>query len=352
MRARVRGGFDGAGRGARTIGVVGLAVLHRWFLGLLLPIGLIGCASVPAAPDAAPAAAPQAPMPVAPAAAEGPMESARESVRSATEWLARGIDSWFGDRPLDNGGLVRSGRLGLRLNWRQGDGVEPTLRFNAHLDLPNLRERAFVFIGRDNERELVTDRPDQLSRQERLFAETRQEQSFFAGLGLGVGDAIELRAGIRRGYRLYTQARYRKLWPLGEQSRLEFRETVFWTISDGFGSTTALSAERAFSPSLALRWLNAATVSQKTDGMAWSSSLGLFKLFGADRLLSGEAIINGETGKDVDVSEYGLRAAWQQPVYRDWLIGELIVGRYWPRESLQAERSRKWAVGVGAKMRF
>lgn len=329
-----------------------MAVVRRWFLGLLLPIGLIGCASVPAAPEAEPAAPPPPSSPAVSAAAEGALESARESVRSATEWLARGVDSWFGDRPFEQGGRVTDGRLGLRLNWRQGDGVEPTLRFNARFDLPNLRERAYVFIGRDNERELVTDRPDQLSRQERLFAETRQEQSFFAGLGLGLTDAIELRAGIRRGYRPYTQARYRKFWPLGADSRLEFRETVFWTLSDGFGSTTALSAERAFSPSLALRWLNAATVSQKTDGMAWSSSLGLFKLFGADRLLSGEATINGETGKDVDVSEYGLRAAWQQPVYQDWLIGELIAGRYWPRESLQVERGRKWAVGVGVKMRF
>jgi hypothetical protein len=314
---------------------------------------LAGCSSVPQVPATAP--------PPPPPAAESPvaegegdkLETARESVRSATEWLARRVDRWFGDKPFEEGGRVSNGYLGLRLKWREDDGLEPSLRFNARFDLPNLREHAYVFIGRDNEREVVTDQPGEFSREERLLAESaRQDRSFFAGLGLTLKDAIELRAGVRRGYRLYTQARYRKIWPLAERSRVEFRETLFWTVTEGFGATTAFSAEHAFTPSLALRWLNAATVSQKTDGMAWSSGLGLFKVFGADRLLSGEAVIGGETGRDVDVTEYGLRAKWQQPVYRDWLIGELIVGHYWPRESLQVERGRSWAVGLGVQMRF
>ena len=32
------------------------------------------------------------------------LESTRQSVRSTTEWLARGVDSWFGDKPFAEGG--------------------------------------------------------------------------------------------------------------------------------------------------------------------------------------------------------------------------------------------------------
>lgn len=280
------------------------------------------------------------------------LDKTRSRVRAATEWLARGIDGWFGDEPFEGQSRVSSGRLGLRTTWRQDEGWDLIGRFNVRLDLPNAREKAYVLIGRENERELVTDKPDAFSRQERLLQERRSDQSFFVGLGLTLREAIELRVGVRGGYKVYTQARYRHLWQLTERDRAEFKETVFWTLDDGFGSTTALSYEHAFSPSLALRWLSAGTVSQKSDGFEWWSSLGLHRGFGDLRLLSFEALISGATGQDFDVSEYGIRTRWEQPIYRDWLLGEVIVGHFWPRHEGVTERARSWAVGLGVQMRF
>jgi hypothetical protein len=339
----------------------GVLVYRRLLILLVLPLGLAACSSMPSqqAPPqkTEPAAAATAPKAAEAQAAapssDGMLEDTRESVRSATEWLARGIDSWFGNKPFEEGGRVTNGRLGLRTTWREDEGINATLRFNARFDLPNLRDKAYVFIGRDDEREVVTDTPNAFSRQEQLQADqARQDQSFFAGLGLNLRDNIELRAGVRRGIRFYTQARYRKLFAITDRDELEFRETVFWTVSDGFGSTTAFSAEHVYSPSLALRWLNAATLSQKTDGVAWSSSLGLYKSFGELYQLSAEALINGETGRDINVSDYGVRSKWQQPIYRDWLIGEVIIGHFWPRKDAVSERERTWAFGLGVQMRF
>ncbi len=283
----------------------------------------------------------------------GVLESTRASVRAASEWLARGVDSWFGEKPFEEGGKVTRGRLELRNSWRRDDGFGLALRFNARFELPNLRERAYVYIGRDNEREVVTDKPDALSGQDQLLRELRDgDQSFFAGVGLPVGDDIEFRAGVRRGYRLYTQARYSKGWALGERDRIVFRETLYWTLIDGFGATTTLSVEHAFSRVMEMRWLTSGTVAEKTDGLAWSSSLGLYRSFGVDRLLSLEALVNGETGHDIDVDDYGVRAKWLQPVYSDWLLGEFIVGHFWPRENLQSPRERTWALGFNVLMRF
>lgn len=281
------------------------------------------------------------------------LENSREQVRAATEWVARGIDGWFGDKPFEEGGKVSQGRLGLRTLWRQDDGFDFNLRFSARMELPNLRDRAYLFVGRENERELVTDKPETFSRQQQLLSESRhQDETFFAGLGFAIRDSIETRIGVRGGYKFYAQARYRHSWHFSEKDELEFRETVFWTVSDGFGSTTSLDYEYLLGPSLAFRWLNSGTFSQKTDGMAWATSAGLYKAFGRDRLLSGEALVNGETGIGVGIREYGLRVKWQQPVYRDWLIGEVILGHFWPRKDELSERGRSWAVGAGLEMRF
>lgn len=280
------------------------------------------------------------------------LERTRENVRAGTEWVARGIDSWFGDKPFEEGGKI-SGRLGLRTLWRQDDGFDFNLRFRVRMELPNARDKAYVIIGRDNERELVSDRPEAFSRQQQLLSERpREDETFFAGLGYAWRDSVDLRLGVRGGYKVYTQARYRKRWSLTEQDGLEFRETVFWTVSDGFGATTALDYDHILTPSLTFRWLNAATISESTDGLAWSSSAGLYKQFGDLRLLSAEALINGETASGLGVTEYGLRMKWSQPIYQDWLIGEVILGHFWPRKDIQTERGQSWAVGAGVEMRF
>lgn len=226
------------------------------------------------------------------------------------------------------------------------------MRFRARFDLPNLRDKAYVFIGRQNERELVTDQSEAFTREQLLLEERRKEdQTGFAGVGLALRKNLDFRVGVRGGMKFYTQARYRKQWALTEQDRIEFRETIFWNNKDKFGSTAALDYEHAFTPTLSLHWQNATTISEKTDDFAWGSSLGLFKRFGDDRILSGEMVVTGETGAEENVDEYGVRMKWTQPVYREWLIGEFIVGHYWPQRE-DRERERAWAAGVNLEMRF
>lgn len=279
------------------------------------------------------------------------LDTTRYYVREGVEWVARGVDGWFGDRPFEQGGRV-AGAIGLSLLWRQDEGFDWLTRFRVRLDLPNLREKAFVFVGRDNEREVVSDRPEGFTRREQLLQETRQDQSFFAGLGAQVADVLALRAGLRGGFKPYAQARYRNAWDLSQRDAIEFAQTVFWTLDDGFGTTSALNYGHLFAPTLALRWNSAATWSQSTDGVAWASSLGLYKDFGFQRRWSLEALINGETGGASEVSEYGVRTRWEQPVYKDWLLGELILGYFWPRRDAVTERGQAWAIGAGLQMRF
>lgn len=281
------------------------------------------------------------------------IERSRAGLHQFTESIGRGVDGWFGDIPFEQGGRLVNGRLGIHGLWRRDDGFQMNVRFTGKFDLPNLQNKAYLYFGQDNERELITDQPEAFTRQQRLKSESRQEdQTFFAGLGYAVRENIDLRGGIRGGLNPYVQARYSKKWSFVPEDQLEFRETLFWEVKEGLGLTTALYYAHALSRSVDLRWRNAATISQSTDALAWQSSLGLFVSFGDLRQVALETLVNGETGSPVRVAEYGLRATYRQPVYKDWLLGELIVGHFWPKESVDAERERSWAAGAGVEIRF
>ena len=127
---------------------------------------------------------------------------------------------------------------------------------------------------------------------------------------------------------------------------------MFWARDERFGSTTALSFEQPLSPTLALRWLNATTITQKLPKFHWSSNLGAYRSFGDQRLLSLEVLVNGTQGSGVGVSDYGVQVKWEQPIYRDWLLVELLAGHFRPRPDAQSERGKAWAIGAALKMQF
>jgi hypothetical protein len=279
-------------------------------------------------------------------------DTARVSVRAATVWLARGVDSWFGDKPFEEGGKVSDGRLSGAWFVRQGDEPQFDLRFNARFGLPNIEDRLYAFIGRDDRRDVLTDRPGAFSRQSRLLADELRDSEFFAGLGRSLNDAVDVRLGFRGGLKPYAQLRYRQEWLPREDELIAFRQTLFWSVDDHLGSTTVLSFEHAFSPELEARWLNSATITQESKAFEWSSLLGAYRSFGDQRLLGLEGLVGGLQGSGVRFTDAGLQARWEQPVHEDWLLGGLVIGHFWPRENALVERRSAWALGLSLKMRF
>ncbi|MFP4155127.1 MAG: hypothetical protein ACLFSG_05470 [Halothiobacillaceae bacterium] len=280
------------------------------------------------------------------------LHGSREGLRHSTYWLLSHIDGWFGDKPFEEGGEV-GGRLRLRGLHRADEGFKGSLRFRLQVHMPNLDEKAYLFFGRDNEEELIDDRPETFSRSQLLLPENRREdETFFAGVGYHLLDNVDLRLGVRGGYKVYAQARYGVRWWLSDRASLEFRETLFVAVSDGVGATSALDYTHALSERLVFRWRNAGTFGSETDGLRWSSAAGLFQVLGDRREMSLELLANGESGRRVGVGEYGLRGIYRQPVYRDWLVGEVILGHFWPRDEDDNERQKAWALGLGVEMAF
>lgn len=267
-------------------------------------------------------------------------------------WLASGVDSWFGDKPFSDGGKVTDGRLSVGVLKRQREASDVDVRFNARFRLPNLEDQTYLFLGRDDPRDVIRDKPGALSRQDRLLAQSNAERRFFAGIGRTLTDTLDFRLGFRGGLKPYAQGRYRMQWEFGAEGLAELRQTLFWSLDDRAGSTTALSYEYLLSPVVAARWLTSTTITQATRRFEWSSLVGGYRSFGDQRLLSLEAVVSGQQGSGVAATDYGLQTRWEQPVYKDWLVGGISVGHFWPRPDVQTERRGAWAMGASLKMRF
>ncbi|THU04623.1 hypothetical protein E9531_03475 [Lampropedia puyangensis] len=279
------------------------------------------------------------------------MESARDYTYGASYWLASTVDGWFGDEPFDDKGKV-SGYVRLNSLWDQREGVKVNARFRLRVGLPNLKDKAYAFIGQDNKDEIVRDQPEAFTREQMLLRESRRgDQSFFAGLGYDFQDNLDFRVGFRGGLNPYVQARYRTQWQLSPRDMVYFRESLFWSVKDSFGSTTVVDYEHALTSSLLARWSTVGTITRRTDGFEWQSSVGLIKDFPGIRTASVEALVQGTTG-EVDISNYGIRTSWRQPVYKDWLFGKVTLGHFWPKDKVLVSRERAWALGLSVEMHF
>ena len=280
------------------------------------------------------------------------LERSRTYTRTGATALVRTVDGWFGDKPFAASGGQVSGYLRLGGLWKQHDGTDVHVRFRLRAHLPNLQDKAYVFIGRDNEAEEVKDQPDTFTREALLQRESRrQDQSFFAGVGYGLRDNIDFRLGVHGGWKLYAQARYRQQWALSARDTVFLRESVFWSVHEHLGSTTVLYYERQLNPSVVLRWSTVGTITQRSHTLEWQSSLGLHKTLPGLRSVGLELLTEGR-GNRRDLVEYGVRASWSQPVYRDWLIGKVTLGHFWPKDEAHLPRQRAWAVGAHVDMHF
>lgn len=280
------------------------------------------------------------------------LESARNTVQSTAVWLARGVDSWFGDQPFEQGGKVSDGRLSVNLLKRQGDSPKLGLRFSARFRLPNFEKQTYLFIGRDDQTDVVADTPDALSRQERWLAAVTEDSTVFAGIGRALSESVDFRLGFRGGIRPYAQARYRHLWALDSQALVEFRQTAFLSVADGLGASSTVSWERALAPTLAARWLASATVTQDQPHIGWSSLAGIYQSHGHQRLLALEGLVQGREGSGVVANDLGVQTRWEQPVHKDWLLGEVVLGHFWPRPDRLTPGRGAWAMGLGVKMQL
>ena len=280
------------------------------------------------------------------------IDDARATTRDWSERLARHVDSWFGNAPFEDGGNVTQGQLNLGVFHRQDQGTDVTVRFSARFRLPNFERSAYLFVGRDNPREAIRDTPGLSDLQQQGLQSKPGDRSFLGGLGGTLGDDVSFRVGVGARLQPFAQVRWDRPWVLSPGQVLALRETLFWSRAERFGATTALTYELELQRPWTLRWLGAATITQETRNVEWSGTLGVYRDFGPQMLLSLELPFSGTgtRGTGVGMSDRGVLGKWQQPIYKDWLLGELAVGHFWLRPDALSPRGRAWALGYNLRM--
>jgi len=278
-----------------------------------------------------------------------------ETLCGAALWF----DGLFGERNEATIASARgvSGRLEISGLNSDYEGTKFRVRGNVRFDFPNLDRKWNAFIGRDEPNDFIRDRTEGLALRSQ-FLDFADENRWLAGLGYSLPGTYQQRTDFRVGGKLgsepeiFVQGRHRRNWFINDRNLWHFRETVFWTNRDGFGSTTSLDFDHVVKRTMLLRWGNIGTISEATDGLEWRSAMLLYQsLNPVGRALAYEVFIRGETANEVPLKEWGVRGVYRQPLmHRDWLAGEVVLGYSWPRFELEDDREGSLTVGLGLEI--
>jgi hypothetical protein len=135
-----------------------------------------------------------------------------------------------------------------------------------------------------------------------------------------------------------------------ETGLFSVRETLFWQNSDGAGETTRLDLERIFDDHWLARYTISGTRSQMSQGVRGYSSILLLHGMANRRAVAFEVGLDGQTGAEVPLHDYGFKVAYRQGILRRWLIVEVRTSVDWPRDHKWQGRSASLGVGVGFEM--
>lgn len=277
-----------------------------------------------------------------------------ETLCGAALWF----DGLFGERNEIAIASARgtSGRLEISGLYSEYEGNKFRVRGNVRFDFPNFAKRWNAFIGRDDEDDFIRDRSEGLALRSQ-FLDFADENRWLAGLGYSLPGTYKQRTDFRVGGKLgsepeiFAQGRFRRNFLINDRNLFHFRETVFWTNRDGFGSTTSLDFDHVVNRRMLLRWGNVGTVSEATDGLEWRSAILLYQSLNNAKALGYEVFVRGESAWEVPLKEWGVRTIYRHPLlHRDWLAGEVVLGYSWPRFELEDERKGSATIGLGLEI--
>jgi len=269
---------------------------------------------------------------------------------------------WFdgllgGDPDVESARRVH-GRLEGTVIYSDYWGTDLKGRLRLRYDLPNLKHRFALFLGRDEADEAIEDRRETLPIQSALL-NLDEEEEWLAGFGYSPPgrrlSKIDLRVGVKvkSETEVFFQTRWKTTVFAGDKSAWRFRETLFWQNRDGFGLTSGVDFNRILRNDLLIRWSNVGTFSEATDGVRWRTSVILYQNLRKQRALAYETFLRGETRDPEPLREYGARAVYRFPSKRrKWLFGELIAGWTFPRGDQDLGRQSSPQVGFGIDVLF
>lgn len=272
---------------------------------------------------------------------------------SSAAWF----DGFFGNARFDDEYEASHGSVAVGAAWDERDRWDPSLRFRADVYLPHLSDNFHAFVGRVDPKEYATELRDDFDALPRQFAR-KEDDAVLLGLGYG-------QPGRRGGYfgggvgtkfrwplEPYAKGTYRYARPFLDSNWVRLREVIFWEEEEHFGTTTRIDLERLLAEDDLARWTGSATLSERSQGVRWYSNLTLYHNLSNGRAIAYQAGIVGETDREVEIVDYGLRAIFRRRILHEWLFLELRSSITWPRETLAERRKSNLGAGVALELTF
>jgi len=269
------------------------------------------------------------------------------------------LDGLFGDQQRYEEYNQTYGTISTGALWSDYDGFDPRLRFRVRLQLPQWDNRLSAFAGRVGEGDYVSDTETDFEALPTRQFGNLDDDSVLLGLGYSnpkrTGNDFDASVGVRLDMPLdpYARGRYEFTRNFAEHYVFSARESIFWQRSEGLGTTTRLTLDRAMSDRFLLRWTNLGTFTEETKGVEWYSQLTLFQSVGNRTGLAWQAQIEGQTDNEVQITRTAVRLIMRRQFRNpDWLFLELRGGVGWPRFKLIEIRKASPEIGVALEMQF
>jgi len=285
------------------------------------------------------------------------IDRAHQGVFNAVWRSAMRMDQLFGGGGDEAAYMETTGSLAPALLYDRFDGLQPRVRFQVDVPLPQINERFHAFIGRVNRDEYVTERRPGSGAFARQYGGPTEEDDTLFGIRYRDpkdGGHWDADAGLRIHSPLdpFVKGSYRFDRGSSERTLVSFRETAFWQNTEKFGFTSRVDVERILREVYLLRWTTSGTISERSDGVKGYMSVIAMRGLPERRAIAAELFTQGAMDADVPLGDYGVKLAYRRSITRDWLVLETRVSLTYPKDHPEQSRKPIWGVGVGLEMFF
>ena len=272
--------------------------------------------------------------------AERWVDSSHRFATDRTMALTRWVDGFFGD--VDADAEIAESRLRLKIttDWDERLGIETRMSLGGKVNLPRLADRVDLVFRGDDPDELVPGDEDDPSQSQvglQVLLDESASGNHRTDFTVGLSGA-----GPKPG----VKYRYKTLW--GPNTSFRFSQRAQYDFDDGAFATTKLDIDHALSRRSLIRTQNRVLYGEKSDGMEWSSNLGVVRQWavenGFERAAYLYAGVKGQTEPDSYRENYQVGLRLRAQAIREFLFFELEPTLNQRIDAPDLPRDTAWAV--------
>ncbi len=241
------------------------------------------------------------------------------------------VDKFINDRKLEEESKGSRLLVVPRLDWRDGDGLDPYLKLRGKLRLPLLQDRVALIFSSDDEEDEVAGNPIG-----RPVASGSSDRQGAAGLRYYLKETANFRSSVDAALRFLPEPDPRLRLRLRAYHDFEplttrFTQSFYWKGEGGFGEKSQFDLEQQRQFHYLRRLSTTVLLAEDSDGVEASETLYLYKYLSGRRVVGLKLGISGVLDP-ARVDNYQISLVYRKRVHRDWMFLELQPGVEFPRE--------------------